>query len=213
MEKRSYDIEAARRNVAYDLVKAMKEQTAEASKRLMLASREDQLRAAALARTLRDKGPVKDNEFFALSQESRQALTNYLPNQAPDQLNEAKQAARKNLAELNTEQRRLTSSIGNVSGALDALAKRISADTGKGGSLDTTPPSPGKPLNDVANTPKDQSPIVNVNVAGIGVTVQISDQIDKLLRTYVDQRFVAEIRALELRLNRTLAPNSQGATE
>ncbi len=56
-----------------------KKQTDEISKRLLLASREDQLRAAALSRTIQDGGALSMGEFFYLSQESRQVAMNYFP--------------------------------------------------------------------------------------------------------------------------------------
>jgi TP901 family phage tail tape measure protein len=214
MERRQYELEAARKQVAIDMVKAMREQTEEASKRLMLASREDQLRAAALARTIRDKGPLGDNEFFALSQETRQAVTNYLPNQGPDILNEAKRNAAKSYEEIDNERGRLTSTIGDIRGALDALAKRITEVSGKGGALDPLPPAPGQPLQDAAGKgQRDQSPIVNVNLGDIAVSVALSGEINRLLTDYVDRRFVSEIKALEGRLRGTTIPSAYGAVE
>lgn len=213
VERRQYEIDAARKQIAIDTVKAMREQTEEASKRLMLASREDQLRAAALARTIRDTGPVQDKEFFALSQESRQAMVNYLPNQAPDMLNEAKASAAKARRDLDAEQGRITSTIGNLRGALDDLAKRITAASKSGGPLDIIPSPPPKPVQDSANTPRDASPLVNLQVGDVNVTVKIADEMEKIMAGSVRRMVVSELRAMEARLNRPPVPNAQGSVE
>lgn len=66
-----------------NITEEQRRQTEEASKRLLMADREDQLRAAALSRTLRDSGPISEDEFFYLSQGTRQVAANYLPGHFP----------------------------------------------------------------------------------------------------------------------------------
>ncbi len=214
MERRNFDLDAARRQVAFDTLKAMREQTEEASKRLMLASREDQLRASALARTIRDKGPVKSKEFFALSQETRQAMVNYNPNAAPDFLNPAKETGRKATRDINEEQTRLHDNISKLDRWMEALAKRITADTDKGGSLDSTPPAPAQPIQSAAgNATRDGAPVVNLSLGDINISIKLSEQVDKILTGYVDQKLNTDLAAMEQRLRTRPAPNSQGATE
>jgi TP901 family phage tail tape measure protein len=214
LEQRNYDLDAARKQVAIDQVKAMKEQTEEANKRLMLASREDQLRASVLARSIRDKGPLGKNEFFALSQETRQAIVNYNPGSAPDALNPAKETARKSSIEITEEQTRLQTNVSKLDAWLEALAKRITSDTGRGGPLNVTPPAPVRPLLDAANpSARDGSPVVNIQLGDVSVSVQLSAQVEKMMTGYVDRKINSDLRAMEARLSRPAAPNGQGASE
>lgn len=213
MEQRNYDIDAARRQIAYDTLKAMKEQTDEASKRFQMASREDQLRAAALARTLRDKGPVGQNEFAMLGQNSRQALVNYLPNEAPGNLNEAKSAAAKSRRELDEEQTRLKGGIIKVSTELESLATTISKLTGKGGTLDPLAGlAPVDPVQAPAAT-RDQNPVLNIDIGSVNLQLKLADGITGIVEAALMPRVVAELKAMETRLRVQKIPNPQGAVE
>ncbi len=213
MQQRNYQIDAARRQIAYDLVKAEREQTEEASKRFQMASREDQLRAAVLKRTITDKGALSQNEFSMLSQNSRQAVTNYLPNDAPGMLNEARSAADKNRRELDAEQGRLKDSIAEVSAALKILAENVTKDTARGGSLDPLDGAlPPKPVQDAAIT-RDTNPVVNINLQAINLQVKLSEQLAPMLNTYVDQVVRREVQAAETRMRQQPIPNPQGSVE
>jgi hypothetical protein len=213
MQRRNYEIDAARRQIAYDTLKAMKEQTDEASKRFQMAGREDQLRAAALARTIRDKGPVGQNEFAMLGQNSRQGLVNFLPNDAPGNLNEAKAKADKTRRELDEEQGRLKGTIDSLSTALDGLAARITGETGKGGALDPMAGVPKtQPIQDAAVS-RDKNPVVNVDIGAINLQIKLADQLSGMLNTYVDQRLGNELKAMEARLKQQMIPNPQGSVE
>ena len=183
----------------------------------MLASREDQLRAAALSRTIRDTGPVKANEFYSLSQQSRQAFVNFLlPNDAPGQLNEAREQGRTTLRDINEEGTAIVGSIGGLRKTLAALEKRITAAAGAGGLLDTTPKAPAQTIQDAANpSTRDKSPILNVDIGNVAVSVQLSKQLEPLLFNYVDRALTAGLSAMEQRLlqgSRPI-PNAQGVSE
>jgi len=214
LQTRSYEIEAARRQVAIDTVKAMREQTDEANKRLLLASREDQLRMAALTRTMRDR-PLREAEFFSLSQETRQAMVNYLPGMAPGRLNPSRDKRDKDIYELDRERERLVSEIADIRGGLAALAKSINGESGSGGLLDASPKGNGESMQkrlDKLGT-RDNLPVVNVGIGAISVSV--GQQVERMLSQYVD-RSLAE---MEARLARSLpvpappVPHAQGVTE
>lgn len=209
LQTRGYEIEAARKQVAIDTLKAMREQTDEANKRLMLASREDQLRIAAFARTARER-PVRGSEFYALSQETRQAIVNYMPNQAPGRANPAFAKADKDIADLDEEKGRLVSAISDIRGGLEALGKSITKETGDGGALDATPKTTGEDLQKSIAT-RDNSPVVNVSIGAISVGV--GQQVERMLTGYVDR----ELSAMETRLSRrpqpSPVPHAQGVTE
>lgn len=210
MERRQYEIDAARKQVAIDTAKAMREQTEEASKRLALASREDQLRAAALARTIRDKGPLGDSEFFALSQETRQVASTYLPNDVPDFLNDAVAAAAKTYRELNEEQSRIVSLVPEIRGALEQLTERINRAGMEGGSLDILPSPPPKSVQDAS---RESNPVVNLNLGDVSVLVSVNEQINRMLTEYVDRKLNADLAAMERRINRPPPPNAYGVVE
>lgn len=211
MVKRNFEIDAARRQVAYDTTKAMKEQTDEASKRFQLASREDQLRAAALKRTIDTKGKIGMNEFAMLSQPTRQAVVNYLPNDAPGNLNEAKAAAARTYRELNEEQGKLKVSIGTVSTELADLGVRISRALKTGGPLDVIPKAPEDPIQTAAG--RDQNPVINLDIGSINMQIKLGEQLNGMLSTYVDQRLKTEVAAMETRLRQQPIPNAQGSVE
>lgn len=213
MQQRNYEIDAARRQIAYDLLKAEKEQTDEASKRYQLASREDQLRASVLARTIRDRGKVGSDEFSFLSQNVRQALVNFLPDEAPGNLNPARAEAEKTRRELNEEQARLKRSIAEVGAALDILAKRITVDSGKGGALDITKgvARPGS-VQSAADS-RDKNPYVKLDIGALNLQVKLAEQFNGIVRDVVEDRISTEIRALESRLRDRPIPNPQSAVE
>jgi TP901 family phage tail tape measure protein len=206
LERRQYEIEAARRQVAIDTAKAMRDQTEEAGKRLALASREDQLRAAALKRTIRDTGAVGANEFFMLSQQSRQVFANYLPNDAPDFLNDAKQAARRALETLNQESVAIAENVSGLRQALKALEERITRELGQGGVLEIRPEEvnpPGRGPSAASNPgTRDASPTINLNLGSVSVAVNLAKQVEPLLTNYVDRNLAAGLSALEARLTK-----------
>lgn len=65
------------RQAGFDMLKAEKERTDQASKRLALASREEQLIAAALAATIRAGGTLTKGQFLGLSQQTRQTADSF----------------------------------------------------------------------------------------------------------------------------------------
>lgn len=212
MEDRQYDIAAARKQVEIDTLKAIREQTEEASKRLQLASREDQLRAAALSRTIRDKGGIRSNEFYGLSQESRQAVVNYNPNEAPGLLNEAKSTRAKAIRDLNEENGRLTVAIADVRRGLESLAQGITDASGTGKPLDVKPGLGDGSVQKAAQS-RDKNPVVNVDLGGVAITVKLHEEVDRLMRTYVDGVLKSGLAEMERRFSRPPPPTSQGITE
>ncbi len=212
LQTRQYEIEAARKQVAFDTVKAMREQTDEANKRLMLASREDQLRVAAMQSTLSRSGRISAGQFYGLSQESREAVVNYLPNEAPGRLNPAKEARYKALNELDSEQTRLVSAITDIRLGLEGLGAAIKTDSRAGGPLDITPSAPGKSVQEAALT-RDTAPVANVNIGNVALNVQLAGQVEKILSGYVDRKLAADLSAMEARLSRPATPNAQGVAE
>jgi hypothetical protein len=77
LKQREQQIALEMRQAALDMVKAEKERTEQVSKRLALASREEQLTAAALAATIRSGGALTSDEFLGLSQRTRQVADTF----------------------------------------------------------------------------------------------------------------------------------------
>ncbi|MEI7957244.1 MAG: hypothetical protein WCJ66_18930 [Verrucomicrobiota bacterium] len=195
--------------MAIDTLKAMREQTEEANKRFMLASREDQLRVSAMARTLRER-PVRASEFFALSQETRKAMVEYLPGFAPGRLNTAIEKRDKELTDLDGEKGRLVSAIAEIRGGLEALGKDILLGTGNGAALDATPKDPGTNLQDKITT-RDNSPVVSVAIGN--VKVEVGQQVERIISGYVDRNLSAMEERLSRLIVRPVMPTGQGVTE
>ncbi len=161
----------------------MREQTEEANKRLMLASREDQLRAAALSNTLRARN-VGTNEFFALSQESRKALVDFFPSDAPGRLNPARDKKYKELSDLGGEQGRLLSAIDELTGGLDDLSKSITKNSGSGEALDVLPRDSDGAIQ--KRVTRDSNPVVTLTIGQ--VTIDLADQVEKIIFGYPQLR-------------------------
>lgn len=77
LRQREQQIQLEMRQASFDMDKAEKERTEQASKRLALASREEQLTAAALAATIRSSGLLTQDQFLGLSQRTRQVADGF----------------------------------------------------------------------------------------------------------------------------------------
>jgi len=209
MSSRVYQIDADRRQVAIDTAEAMKEQTRQASKAFQMADRGDQLRAAALSKTIRDKGPVGMNEFSMLGQNTRNALTTYLPDKAPGMLNEARYKGTIETQKLNAEQQRLVPEVARVSLQLAAITEQLSKDMRKGRPLDVT--KGALPKDSLQNSAaRENQPVINVG--DVNVNVDVGAQFVEHLKGYLDDRLAAGFAALQSATPKS-APNSQHATE
>jgi hypothetical protein len=138
LETRQFAITADRKNLEIELAEAQKEQTREASKRLLMASREDQLRAAALKRTT-GSGRVSANEFMFLGDASRNAIQSFAPDQAPDLLNDAKQNYNKARRDLDREEAAIAESLTNLRLVFEKNEEAMTRLLGKDGFLPTDP--------------------------------------------------------------------------
>jgi TP901 family phage tail tape measure protein len=213
LEERQYAIQAERKNLELQLVEAQKKQTEEVSKRLLLASREDQFRAAALARTLRGSGRLGGNEFMFLSQNSRQAMTNYLPQHSPAILDDTQRDFQRKRAELEVEARHVNEMVPVLRAGLAEIAKSITLAQRPGGVMDLTPKMDPRTGQDVAKS-RDANPVVNLNVGDVSIKIDVAERLEGFLRAHVDQALGENIRRLEEVIRRGKVPvTSQGAVE
>lgn len=112
-----------RKTLEEDISSQQKSQTEEASKRLAFADREDQLRAAALSRTLGGSS-LGLNEFSYLSGQTRGAISNFLPNSLPPELQdqERKSGGSNRRADLDKELDSLRQTLPKLRGTLESLS-------------------------------------------------------------------------------------------
>lgn len=199
MDRRRYQLAAERRQVEFDLVKALREQNEEAAKSFMMASREDQLRAAALSRTLGGKR-VSGSQFFALSSESRQAMIGMAPGNVPMALSEPHRQAANARRDLDQEGRSLAAALGQIRRDLSGLSRSITAESGSHGKLDMTPRSTGD-IHTAGMTSRDKSPLVNVSGVEVNVGITVAQEVKALVTDYVDRRFRQELSTLRKQLS------------
>lgn len=159
-------------------------QTMEASKALLLASREDQLQAALAARFANDRGSgFSINDFQFLSQGARQNIERFTPNLAPPELNLP-------LQELQRESDVLAKNFDALSLAIGQAVQKFSAINPQQAAADFAgvPPPPVQPA--AINL---QIAAVNVSLAeqGAGLVAEFQSAV----RVYVDPQ-IAELRQL-----------------
>lgn len=194
LEQRQFQIGAERKNLENQLAEAQEKQTREAGKRLAMASREDQLRAAALSRTIRDSGKISGNEFQFLSTESRQAMVNYLPNEAPGNLDPSKEAFRESMRELQKEESAITDSMGNLRSEFDRLSASLTEGMKPGGVFNPTP----QVINSASQVSSGvNQPEMRLNIQAIEVSIGIANELRTITEAAVRGQVLPEIQRLE----------------
>ncbi len=201
LERKQFELAAARKNLAYDQLAAEKQQSQEASKRLQMAGREDQLRAAALSRTLRDSGDVTSNEFSYLSQSSKQAFQNFLPNKLPGDLNDVNVDFSRRREEMDAEIGLLSGSLGNLRNTLSRINEEITNEMRKNGSLDVIPESGKAPFELGMRDKSERPPDVNLDLRNLNIRVEISKELERVTQQVTRIALVDELGKLERRLD------------
>jgi len=159
---------------------------------------------------VRDKGNIRGGEFYALSEHSRRAVMEYLPDQAPRSMGVKGEEARKR-RDIDEELRRITSRYTDLQTRYSDIERQITELRKKGGDLDPTPASPGRPVQQAAET-RDKSPVVNVSVGAVDVRIAVADELEQFMRNYVETRLKTEIGKLN-RMSGAPIPTAQGAVE
>lgn len=123
LDMRAYSIQAERKNNEIKLTEELQKQVEARSKSLSLASREDQLRAAATAGAIQNRGSaLTRDEFSFLSQPTRQNINSFNPNAAPG-LNDTQIDFNKNRVKLDNEANAITNSLARLRERLDKQAE------------------------------------------------------------------------------------------
>ena len=120
LRQRDADITASLANSQFKLGEAMKQQTEEQSKRLMLASREDQLRAA-MATAATQEGNLSTDEFSFLSQKTRGTFNNFAKQRVTG-LGGAEETITKENEALKREQENIRQSMNGLTTSLDTFS-------------------------------------------------------------------------------------------
>ena len=131
IEQRMAQATAERANMEYDITENLQKQREEASKRLALASREDQLRAAAARATLKNRGQDEFSmrEFQFFSQETRGAISNFMPEKVKG-LDDTERDNDRARAKLDKEIAKLAASLQPLSDAYAEAARLAGQNIG-----------------------------------------------------------------------------------
>jgi hypothetical protein len=201
LERKQHELAAARKNLAFDQLEAEKQQSQEVSKRLQMAGREDQLRAAALSRALRDSGDVTANEFSYLSQSTKQSFQNFLPNKLPGDLNEVNADFARRREQMDGEIGLLTGSLGGLRNTLTQINEQITAEMRKNGSLDLIPEAGKTPFQLGSKNSGERPADVNLDLRNLSIRVEISKELERVTQQVTRIALVDELGKLERRLD------------
>lgn len=215
MEDRINRALAERVNLESEITDQTRKQTEEASRRLALASREDQLRAAAAAAVQRARGGRQFSleEFQNFSGETRQAISNFLPNSVR-RLDTTERDQNESRAKLDTE-------IAGLAVTLRAMRRNFeellpTAEEKAAGLVDVRGPLSGKQptAEDLINARDKDALRVNLTTGPIHVNLDIANHIRSLTSTvqgYMDQRLRTELSKLRELVTRDLDPDTSAA--
>lgn len=184
------------KEIEADIANEKQRQVQEASKALLLASREEQLQAALIARYAQKRGGqgFSADDFQFLSQGTRQNIEKYTPNLAPPELNTSLQELQRESAVLNANFTRLSQAIADTVARFEGLNPQATAAA-----------------YGAQKPPEVLPPVPQLNVAMGGVNVEMSAQFAALIdsfrvtaingmREYVDPQFI-EMRNMILHLS------------
>lgn len=184
---RRYAIEA-------EIVEAKMRQNEETSKALGLASREDQLRAAFLARYQQSNGGerIGENTFQFLDQQTRQAVNQFTPEQAPISQGSDVDRLQRELARYQDFSAFLTNLDTTLAGVQQTVADSITAASQAGGL------GPNRNLTQ-PDLPAGTTP-VTINVGQGAIQLDIAEPLSRLtsvLTSSFNTRLSEEITAIK----------------
>lgn len=188
LEQVRLSLEERRYKIAADIANERRRENEEASKALQMAGREDQLRAALIAKFTKNRGGQRfsSDEFQFLEQNTKEAITRFNPQAAPDSLPTRSR-------ELEQERALLEKNFSRISGAIEQTAKFIENTVGR--NLITTPPPEGAPGTASA---AGVAPIINLPA------MQFSDQFGQMIasvQNIVTSRLDAQIAEMRDTMN------------
>lgn len=203
LRQREGEIAKDQQQAVYDLLKAEKQRTDEVSKRLALASREEQLTAAFLAASTSRLGAITPGQFLGMSQGTRGIADQYGMNPfagSAGDVSTPQGAYNQRVADLSEEQSVISRAVTQALEAVKQNQKIIEANLAKGGLFDTVgafTAESGNPLQP-GLTQTNASVVLNAN--GTIVNISLAKTTQELAATLGAQmdanisRQIAEIR-------------------
>lgn len=213
MEDRINRALAERVNLEHDIAEETRKQNEEASKRLAMASREDQLRSAAAAAVLRGRGQKQFSmeEFQFFSDGTRNAIQSFNPGSVKG-LDDLETSANERRSKLDEETRGLAISIRAFRDALETILPK--AEEKAGSIVDVNNPMGTKAPTASAVTDLNKNEIrMNLNTGPITVNLDFGRHVQDIktaLQTHLDAKLDA-LRAEYRRFRMDLDPNTSAA--
>jgi TP901 family phage tail tape measure protein len=207
---------AERENLEISITEENRKQTEEASKRLALASREDQLRAAAAAAILRQRGgrQLSMQEFQFYSQDTRNAISNLMP-QSVKGLDDTERDQNEARRKLDTEIAGLAVSLKMMKERFDELLPK--AEKRAGELVDPSNLTGNKPRTAAEVIKGDKNEIrMNLNTGPISISLDLAPHLrslETLLQTRFDEKLRSFAEEMRRYLTRDRDPNTTPAME
>lgn len=173
-------LDERRYRLAADIANERQKENEEASKSLQLASREEQLRAAFVARFVQNRGGrgFSANEFQFLDQDTRQSISRFQPTALPDSVPTRSR-------ELEREQRQLTAVFDQLTKTIESTVKNVQSR------VEGNQVTPGERRVDASKLPG----AINLPAVNIDVKDQFA-QLTRYLGDVVISRFETELSAI-----------------
>lgn len=178
VESRLFNLTAGRVNLEFEIAKAQREQREEASKRLSLASREDQLRAAAAKAFEEENGQISREQFSFFSGNTRGAINNLTPGSVAG-LDDNARANNKRRRELDDEIKRLAEALDPLRQTFislrENLRNRAPGIPAPGNFLEGDKPG-GRGDETFTANPKE----ILLNTGPINIRIDMAEQVSRL---------------------------------
>lgn len=210
MEERIFRARADQLNLEREISEENRKQNEEASKRLAMASREDQLRAAAAAAVLRSRGKSQFSmeEFQFFTQETKGAIQNFSP-RAVKGLDDTEANQNEARRKLDNEISGLAITLRSMRETFDQL--RPKAEEKAGGIVDPNKPLGGRSRTAGEVVAADKNEIrMNLNTGPISVSIDFARHVQTIkdaLQVSFDTRLTTEMVKLRDSLRTSWDPD------
>jgi TP901 family phage tail tape measure protein len=220
LRKREQEIMREQTQAAIDLAKQEKQRTDEMSKRLAMASREEQLTAAFLAASTSRLGPITSGQFLGMSQNTRGIADAYGMSPfsgGPGDTSSPQGQYNQRMLDLSEEMATVFSSVASAMESVKQNQKIIEANLAKGGIFDTVGSLANESGTALQPGISDTNASVVLNANGTIVNISLAKTTQELAATLGAQmdanisRQIAEIRR-EFRRTPSVEPDVSPAT-
>ena len=185
LRQRDADIHATIASTKDRIKEAEEAQTKELSKRLALASREDQLRAAMATAATKD-GPLSLQEFSFLSQGTRNAVNNLSPQQV-NGLGSAREKIAQENNKLVEEQKRISGALAGLVPGLQDFKNQIDIFTKNNPLNASNSGIQGKALQNAFGAQKPSDVVINAGSIHVDVSEQFGRFTEEITRNVIQR--------------------------